>query len=99
MIKLRNTLPSIALGSYGAAFVSGSVMGYQRSLLIGQTNERTLVLINYGNNTANLSVNSLPVNASLNSAYPADGTAASADASGVAQIAMAPQSVRVFIFK
>ncbi|MES2049095.1 MAG: alpha-amylase family glycosyl hydrolase [Pseudomonadota bacterium] len=99
MIKLRNTLPSIAQGSYDAAFVSGSVMGYQRTLLTDQTNERTLVLINYGTSATNVSVSSLPASAMLSSAYPLDGVAASADASGVAQIAMAAQSVRVFTIK
>lgn len=91
MIKLRNTLPSIAQGSYDAPFVSGSVMGYQRTL----GSEKTLVLINYGTLAANVSVTSLPANASLSNAFPADGAAAVADASGTALIAMAAQSVRV----
>ncbi len=95
MLKLRNSLPSIAQGSYEAAFVSGSVMGYQRTF----GNERTLVLINYGTNTANVSVSSLPASANLNNAFPTDGAATSADSSGTAQIAMAAQSVRVFVIK
>ena len=95
MIKLRNTLPSIAQGSYEAAFVSGSVMGYQRIL----ANEKTLILINYGTSTANVSVSALPVNAILANAYPTEGASASADANGGVQIVMAAQSVRVFIVK
>jgi glycosidase len=95
MLKLRNSFPSIAQGSYEAAFVSGSVMGYQR--IFG--NERTLILINYGISTANVSVSSLPAGANLNNAFPTDAAATSADSSGVAQIAMAAQSVRVFLVK
>lgn len=95
MIKLRNTLPSIAQGSYDAAFVSGSVMGYQRNL----GSEKTLILINYGTSAANISVASLPASAVLSNAYPADGAIVTADGSGVAQITIAAQSVRVFNVK
>lgn len=95
MLKLRNTLPSIAQGSYDAPFVSGSVLGFQRKL----GNEQTLVLINYATSSTNLSVANLQPNASLTSAYPENGAAASSDASGNAQIAMAAQSVMVFTIK
>ena len=95
MIKLRNTLPSIAQGSYDAAFVSGSVMGYQRSL----GNEKTLILINYGTSDTNVGVANLPNSAMLANAYPADGATATADGSGVAQVKVAAQSVRVLTVK
>lgn len=95
MLNLRNTLPSLAQGSYEAPFVSGSVMGFQRKF----GNEQTLVLINYAPQASNLSVTSLPPNASLTSVYPANGAAASSDAGGTAQIALAAQSVMVFSIK
>lgn len=95
MLKLRNTLPSLAQGSYEAPFVSGSVLGYQRKF----GSEQTLVLINYATQASNLSVTSLPPNASLSSVYPANGATASSDAGGTAQIAMAAQSVMVFAIK
>ena len=95
MIKLRNTFPSIAQGSYDAAFVSGSIMAYQRTL----GNEKTLIVINYGTGAANVSVAALPNNATLTNAFPNDGAIVVADGSGVAQINMAAQSVRVITVK
>lgn len=95
MIKLRNTFPSIAQGSYDAAFVSGSSMSYQRTL----GNEKTLIVINYGKVAANVSVANLPNNAMLSNAYPSDGATTTANSNGVAQITMPAQSVRVIIVK
>jgi glycosidase len=48
MLALRNARPSIARGTYVAPFVRGQLMGFQR--VVGT--ERTLVLINHGDEEA-----------------------------------------------
>lgn len=92
LLKLRNTLPSIAQGSYESPFVSGSVMGYQRKL----GNENTLVLINYGTGAANVKVNGLAANARLTAAYPKGVAAQMVGADGIADLRVDAQSVMVF---
>jgi glycosidase len=92
MLALRNGLPSIAQGSYEQPFVSGAVMGYQR--LFGS--ERTLVLINYGPTDATVGVSGLNAGAVLQSVYPPGAADLQAAASGVAQVAIASQAVKVF---
>ncbi|MCX7174885.1 MAG: alpha-amylase family glycosyl hydrolase [Proteobacteria bacterium] len=95
MLRLRNTLPSIARGSYEAAFAEGQVMGYQRKL----GKEHTAVLINYGLAAITAEVAGLPAGAKLVSAYPAGGGKADSDSAGIARIALEPQSVRVFTLR
>lgn len=96
MLKLRNTLPSVARGSYEHAFAQGLVAGWQRRLGA----ERTLVLINYGTQLARTRVEGLPSRARLLPAYPARGAkAARADGKGAAQLELAPQSVRMWVVK
>lgn len=92
MLRLRNTLPSIARGSYEAPFAEGQVMGYQRKL----GKQHAVVLINYGLVAGTAEVAGLPAGATLASAYPTDGGAATSDGVGVARIALEPQSLRVF---
>jgi glycosidase len=92
MLKLRNTLPSIARGSYEQPFVDGLVMGYQRRF----GDEHTVVLLNYGKQPAMAQVDALPARASLLPAYPPGAATAEVDASGMAAVALAPQSVNVF---
>lgn len=92
MLRLRNTLPSIARGSYEAPFTEGQVMGYQRKL----GKEHALVLINYGLTAVTSRVAGLPAGATLASAYPAAGGTAVTDAAGIAVIPLEAQSVRVF---
>jgi glycosidase len=92
MLKLRNSLPSLAQGSYEQAFASGNLLGYQR--LFGQ--ERTIVLINYGSSAVTAAVASLPANAALINAYPVSASDATADAAGLVSITIAAQSLRVF---
>ncbi len=95
MLRLRNTLPSIAQGNYEAPFVAGNVMGFQR--VLGA--ERTLVLINYGVAPQNVNLSALPANISMSKVFPNDGTKLSIDATGAAQVAIAAQSVLVFANK
>ena len=93
MLALRNARPSISQGSFEAAFANGNVMGYQRA----RGSERSLLVFNYGTAAANgVVVSGLPANALLTSLYPADGSTASADASGHINLTLSAQSVRVF---
>jgi glycosidase len=92
MLALRNTRPSITLGSYDAPFVSGNVMGFQRK----QGGETSLILINYGTSDANVSVTSLPAFASLGRLFPSAAASYVADANGTVPIVLAAQSVSVF---
>lgn len=91
MLHLRNTLPSIARGSYDAAFVSGKVMGVQRRL----DREQCLVMINYDEHAAKVHVKDLPTKARLVSRYPAAADLR-ADDQGAFDLSMPAQSVMVF---
>ncbi|HEY0858735.1 MAG TPA: alpha-amylase family glycosyl hydrolase [Albitalea sp.] len=92
MIALRRDWPSLARGSYEAAAASGGVMSFQRRLGA----ERTVVVINYGTSAASASVSNLPAGAQLAALHPTPGDDVAASAGGVAGIAMAAQSVKVF---
>ena len=95
MLTLRNTLPSIAQGSYESPFVSGRVMGYQRKLGA----EHTLVLTNYGTRAAKVKVSNLPASSSIKALYPASTRMLASNASGEATIRIKPQSVMVFLVR
>jgi glycosidase len=92
MLKLRNSLPSIAQGSYEAAFVDGQVMGFQRRF----ERETSLVLINYGLDARNLKLSQLPAHARLTPRYPRAAAPARSGARGLAVLPLPPQSVQVF---
>lgn len=92
MLKLRNTYPSIARGSYEHAFVSGKVMGVQRRLGA----EHTLVLINYDTQSAKVAADTLPAGATLVARYPESSTSIAVDASGSAKLSLPAQSVAVY---
>jgi len=98
MIGLRNSLPSVARGSFEGSFAQGLVAGWQRKWERGQQREHTVVLINYDTRPAPARIEGLPPGARLVSAYPAGGaTATKADAGGVATLLLAPQQVRVLV--
>jgi glycosidase len=92
MLGLRNSLPSIARGSYEDAFVSGSTLVFQRSL----GGERTLVLINYGAGPATVSIPGLTPRSGWRAAYPATA-ALTADAQGKLEVTLAAQSIQVLV--
>lgn len=92
LLTVRNTLPSIARGSYVAPFVSGKVMGYQRQL----GTERTLVVINYDTATGSATVSGLPANATLKSQLGSAPDVA-VDSTGKATLSPAAQSVAVYL--
>lgn len=91
LLAVRNSLPSIARGSYAAPFVSGQVMGYQRQW----GNEKTLVLINYGTNATTTVVNGLNAGSSL-ALRLGTGGAISVGAGGSASVPLPAQSVAVY---
>ncbi|HJV96046.1 MAG TPA: alpha-amylase, partial [Albitalea sp.] len=91
MIALRNTLPSIARGSYESPVVSGSTLAFRR--VLGA--ERSLVVINYGTSGTMMSVTGLPANAVFSAAYPSGAAGVTADAGGTAMVAVGAQSVVV----
>ena len=92
MLKLRNTYPSLASGSYVAPFVQGQVLGYQRSL----DAETTLVLINYAKQPARVRVPSLPARAQLLNTEGRRIAPVRANAQGQARVTLLAQSVQVF---
>ena len=92
MLALRNTLPSIARGSYEHPLVEGSVMSYQRKF----EGDHAVVVINYGTLPATINIGHLPAGAALGAAYPAASRAMTIDQKGNAQISIDAQSVRVF---
>jgi len=91
MLALRNTLPSLSSGSYGAPVVQGRVMAYRRTLGA----ETTLVAINYGNKSA-ITLKDLKPQAAFASVYPAKATRARANASGAIKLTLPAQSVHVY---
>jgi glycosidase len=91
MLKLRNTLPSIARGSFDASVADGQVVSWQRRL----GDETVVVLINYGLESAEADLQALPARARLLAAYPADDAPLRANSGGRARVALQPQSVRV----
>ncbi len=92
MLKLRNSHPSIARGSFENSFADGAVLGFQRRFGA----DHTLVLINYGDVAVTAAAAGLPAGARLRSAYPAAAKPARADHTGSARIELPPQSVRVY---
>ena len=92
MLGLRNTRPSIARGSYEAAFARGRVMGFQRRL----ATERTLVLLNFGSGEAQVEVGELVALSPVVALYPKGAAALAANASGVLSVRLPARSVQVF---
>ena len=96
MLNLRNTLPSLASGSYDAPQVQGRVMAYRRTLGA----ETTLVVINYGTKPGRITPQTLPPRAVLAQAYPVQTgpgpRSRVADARGRVQLVVPAQSVRVY---
>ena len=94
MLRLRNSHPSIARGSYVAPRVDGRTMSFQRVF----RDERTVVVINYGEAAGAARLAGLPANARLQRLYPsAPGAVAPANADGTATLPAAALSVQVFL--
>ncbi len=101
MLHLRNSLPSIARGSYQGAFAQGQVAGWQRRWQgtpgsKPRAPEHTLVLINYGATNTTVQVPQLPAGARLVPVWPRFALQAKAGADGLAAVAMPAQAVQVW---
>lgn len=92
ILKLRNTYPSLASGSYVAPFVQGKALGFQRTT----GTETTLVLINYATRLATVRVSELPVHARLENTEGRRSPPVRASAQGRARLTLPAQSVQVF---
>jgi alpha-amylase len=94
LLKVRNSLPSIARGTYERPLVNGQVLSYQRKF----QSEHSVVVINYGMSTAKLELLNLPANKSLKIILPEGDEPSSRiaiNASGQALVEMKLQSVIV----
>jgi glycosidase len=87
MLTLRNARPSIARGSFEHSFADGLVLGFQRRL----GRERTLVLINYGEQTSRVEVPGVGRRATLRPVYPQGAVPRHGRA-----LTLPPQSVHVY---
>jgi len=93
LLALRNSLPSLARGSFEQARPQGSTLSFQRKL----GPEHTVVTYNYGPQAATLSVPGLPAGARLQpEGANSDATALPADAQGLAQVSLPAQSFAVW---
>lgn len=91
MLALRNTLPSLASGSYEAPVVQGMVMAYRRTLGA----ETTLVVINYDTKPGTLTLNDLQASTRFAVTYPHKSKSLQTNARGVLSLRMPAQSVKV----
>ena len=92
LIALRRQRLSLTLGRYEADRIDGQVWCFQRV----HSGERSLVAINYGDQPASVSFAGLPAGARAVAAYPRQGAALQADATGQARLTLPPLSLRVF---
>jgi len=92
LINLRRSLPSLTSGSYEADHVDGQVWSFQRV----QGRERSLVVINYGDQPATATLAGLPPAARAKAAYPDKGAALKTSANGQASVTLPPLSLRVY---
>lgn len=92
MLALRQSLASLMRGSYAAVRAGGATLSFVREL----AGEQSVVLINVGTSSTNVELGGLTPNARYAPVLPALAPAAQADAAGLATVAIAAQSVRVF---
>lgn len=92
MLALRNSLPSLAIGSYDGPVVQGHVMAYRRTLGA----ETTLVAMNYGIKTGTLTLKDLQPQATFMPTYPADGKPTASNVHGTLALNLPAQSVHVY---
>lgn len=94
MLRLRNTHPAIARGSYVAPRVDGATMSFQRVF----KDEHVAVVINYGQVAGAAHLAGLPANTRLQRLYPSSPDSPHAvGADGSAAVPAAPLSVQVFL--
>ena len=94
MLRLRNTHPAIARGSYVAPRVDGRTMSFQRVF----KDDQVAVVINYGEVAGAANLAGLPANTRLQRLYPSPADATRAvGADGSLAVPAAPLSVQVFL--
>lgn len=91
MLKLRNSLPAIARGSYQAANAEGQTLSFQR--VLGR--QHCLVAINYATEARQLTMAHLPRGVHLRAAFPPGAVALRSDSQGRARLALPAQSLTV----
>jgi alpha-amylase len=92
LIGLRNLRSSLNSGNYTNAAVNGAVLSFQRQ----SGDEKSIVLINYGNNAIMTNIKNLPINVMLSSIYPNNIVKVNSDTGGSANINLPAQSILVF---
>ncbi len=92
MLALRNSLPSLASGSYDAPVVQGRVMAYRRTLGA----ETSLVVINYGTKPSTLTLKNLQPSTTFSAAYPQRSKPAQTNTQGALSLRLPAQSVQVY---
>jgi alpha-amylase len=95
MLRMRNSLPSIANGSYESPWVSGSILAFQRAT----SAHRSVVVLNYGSAASSVNLPGFKPGAVLTPAYPAAGSTQSlptANDSGQVNLNLPAQSVVVY---
>ncbi|WP_141100792.1 alpha-amylase family glycosyl hydrolase [Roseateles aquatilis] len=96
MLALRNGQPAIARGSYEAPLAQGRVLSFQRAY----RGQRVLIVINYGQEAALVTLPTVPAKSTLEALYPArSGDAphsSPAGARGPVTLSTEPLSVQVF---
>ncbi len=92
MLRLRNGRPSVARGGYERSFADGLVLGFERRL----DTERTLVVVNYGDQEVPVLAVGLPALGRLSPLFPVGGPAVRAGAGGRAHLWMPARSIRVW---
>ena len=92
LISLRKQRNSLNSGNYSNAAVNGSVLSFQRQF----GDEKSVVLINYGNNSITTNIKNLPMNTTLSSVYPNKIVKVNSDTNGSADVNLPAQSIFVF---
>jgi len=95
LIGVRNTRASLERGTYTNAQANGNVMGFERVLGTAPTDEKTLVVLNYGSAATSTTVTGLGSATQLRRLWPA-GAASGAISAGNATVALPAVSVSVF---
>ncbi|MGH7710857.1 MAG: DUF3459 domain-containing protein, partial [Gemmatimonadaceae bacterium] len=94
LIALRRTYPSLARGSYEDARANGSVVSFKRTA----RSETSLVAINYGSTSANVTFAGMPPNVTASALYPRNADAA-VSRSGELAIVVPERSIVVYAIR
>lgn len=93
VIAVRQANPALRSGTHVSATATGTTLSFQRA----SSNQRAVVMINYGSGPALVSASGLPASSVLTSVFPPSGPDANIDASGSASATIPARSLRVFV--